>query len=109
TNSGVHNPTGATLTPVVAHRLLKLIESHDLHVIEDDIFADLEHEPAVRLASFDGLNRVVQIGSFSKTLSASIRCGYIAARPDWIEGLVDLRIATAFAGSRVSQEVVLTV
>lgn len=108
TNSGVHNPTGATLTPVVAHRLLKLIEAYDLHVIEDDIFADFEHEPAARLASFDGLNRVVQIGSFSKTLSASIRCGYIVARPDWIEQLVDLRIATAFAGSRVSQEVVLT-
>ncbi len=109
TNSGVHNPTGATLTPVVAHRLLKLIEAHDLHVIEDDIFADFEHEPAVRLASFDGLNRVVQIGSFSKTLSASIRCGYIVARPQWIEGLVDLRIATTFAGSRVSQEVVLAI
>lgn len=109
TNSGVHNPTGATLTPVVAHRLLKLIEAHDLHVIEDDIFADFEHEPAVRLASFDGLNRVVQIGSFSKTLSASIRCGYIVARPDWIEKLVDLRIATAFAGSRVSQEVILAI
>ncbi len=109
TNSGVHNPTGATLTPVIAHRLLKLIEAHDVHVIEDDIFADFEHEPAARLASFDGLNRVVQIGSFSKTLSASIRCGYIVARPDWIEGLVDLRIATAFSGSRVAQEVALAI
>src|SRR5690606_2785588 len=85
-----------------------LIEAHDVHVIEDDIFADFEHEPAARLASFDGLNRVVQIGSFSKTLSASIRCGYIVARPDWIEQLVDLRIATSFAGSRMSQDVVLT-
>lgn len=109
TNSGLHNPTGATLAPTVAHRLLKLIDAHDLIVIEDDIFADFEPEPAIRLATFDGLNRVVQIGSFSKTLSASVRCGYIAARPDWIEDLVNLKIATAFAGSRVSQELILTI
>jgi DNA-binding transcriptional MocR family regulator len=51
-----------------------------------------------RLAILDGLNRVIRIGSFSKTLSASVRCGYIAARADWIEGLVDLQVATSFGG-----------
>src|SRR5262249_23653438 len=55
-------------------------------------------EPSARLASLDGLNRVIRIGSFSKTLSASIRCGYIAARPDWIEALIDLQVATNFGG-----------
>ncbi|HEY9281527.1 MAG TPA: PLP-dependent aminotransferase family protein [Eoetvoesiella sp.] len=109
TNSGLHNPTGATLSSVVAHRLLKLADAHDLVIIEDDIFADFELEPAPRLATFDGLNRVIQIGSFSKTLSASVRCGYIVARPDWIEELVDLKIATAFSSSRISQELVLTI
>ncbi len=79
TNSAVHNPTGATLSPVIAHRLLRLVEQAGLTVVEDDIFADFEHVPASRLAAFDGLDRVVQIGSFSKTLSASVRCGYIAA------------------------------
>ncbi|MGH6761301.1 MAG: PLP-dependent aminotransferase family protein [Phyllobacterium sp.] len=107
TNSGIHNPTGAILSPVTAHRLLKLAEEFDLTIIEDDIFADFEHEPAPRLAAFDGLNRVVHIGSFSKTLSASVRCGYIAARRDWIEGLIDLKIATAFGGNHFSAELVL--
>ena len=55
TNSALHNPTGAMLSPVVAHRLLKLAEQSDLTIIEDDIFADFEHEPAPRLAAFDGL------------------------------------------------------
>ncbi|WP_117193417.1 aminotransferase-like domain-containing protein [Rhizobium terrae] len=108
TNSGIHNPTGATLSPVVAHRLLKLAERADLTIVEDDIFADLEHEPSPRLAAFDGLDRVVHIGSFSKTLSASVRCGFIAAKPEWIEALVDLKIATNFAASRLSSELVLT-
>ena len=80
TNSAVHNPTGATLSPTTAHRVLKLADQHGLVIIEDDIFADFEHSPAPRLAGFDGLDRVIQIGSFSKTLSASLRCGFIALK-----------------------------
>ena len=106
TNSAVHNPTGAILSPVTAHRVLRLAEQHGLIIIEDDIFADFEHTPAPRLAGFDGLDRVVQIGSFSKTLSASARCGFIAARPEWIEGLIDLKIATMFGGARLNEELV---
>lgn len=107
TNSAIHNPTGAILSPVTAHRLLKLADQSDLTIIEDDIFADFEHSPAPRLAAFDGLNRVVQIGSFSKTLSASVRCGFIAAPRDWIEQLTDLKIATTFGGGRLAAELVL--
>ena len=109
TNSAIHNPTGATLSPGIAHRVLKLAEPYRLTIIEDDIFADFEHVPAPRLAAFDGLERVVQIGSFSKTLSASARCGYIAAPRDWIEGLIDLKIATTFGGGRLAAEVVFNV
>jgi DNA-binding transcriptional MocR family regulator len=108
TNSAIHNPTGAVLSPVTAHRLLKLAEQSDLTIIEDDIFADFELAPAPRLAAFDGLNRVVQIGSFSKTLSASVRCGFIAAPRAWIEGLTDLKIATTFGGGRLAADLVLT-
>ena len=106
TNSAIHNPTGATLSPQVAHRLLNAAAENDTITVEDDIFADFEPEPSTRLAALDGLSRVIRIGSFSKTLSASARCGYIAARPDWIEGLVDLQIATNFGGpSPVSSEI----
>jgi DNA-binding transcriptional MocR family regulator len=109
TNSAIHNPTGATLSPVVAHRLLKLAHQFALTIIEDDIFADFEQAPAPRLAAFDGLERVVHIGSFSKTLSASARCGFIAARAQWIESLIDLKIATCFGGGRLNAELVLAV
>ena len=109
TNSAVHNPTGATLSPVTAHRLLGLADQFGLTIIEDDIFADFEPTPAPRLAALDGLNRVIYIGSFSKTLSASVRCGYIAARPDWVEDLADLKIATSFSGGQLAAEIVLNV
>jgi DNA-binding transcriptional MocR family regulator len=107
TNSALHNPTGATLSPQTAHRLLNTAAAHDLTIVEDDIFADLEPEPSPRLVALDGLGRVIRIGSFSKTLSASIRCGYIAARADWIEALVDLQVATSFGGpSPIAAELV---
>jgi DNA-binding transcriptional MocR family regulator len=110
TNSAIHNPTGASLSPHAAHRILTLAAAHEVTIIEDDIFALFEPEPSPRLAILDGLVRVIRIGSFSKTLSASIRCGYVAARSDWIEGLIDLQVATNFGGpSPVAAEIVHSV
>ncbi len=108
TNSAIHNPTGASLSLQTAHRLLTIAAEHDLTIVDDDIFADFEPERSPRLAALDGLSRVIRIGSFSKTLSASIRCGYIAARSEWIEGLIDLQVATNFGGpSPVAANLVL--
>ena len=90
--------------------VLDTAAAHDMVIVEDEIFADFEPEPSPRLAALGGLDRVVRIGSFSKTLSASVRCGYILARADWIEALVDLQIATNFGGpSPVAAELVLGV
>ncbi|MHA7777765.1 aminotransferase-like domain-containing protein [Roseibium sp. M-1] len=110
TNSALHNPTGATLSAQTAHKLLTLAAAHNLIIIEDDIFARLSPEPQPSLAVLDGLDRVIRIGSFSKTVSASIRCGYIAARADWIEALVDLQVATNFGGpSPIAAELLTSV
>ena len=110
TNSALHNPTGATLSAQTAHRLLNAAAAHDLTIVEDDIFADFEPEPSPRLAALDGLNRVIRIGSFSKTLSASVRCGYVAARPDWIEELANLQVAANFGGpSPIAAELIASV
>ncbi len=47
----------------------------------------------------------MSIGSFSKTLSAAIRCGYVAARPEWIEALVELKLATSFGHAQIGANV----
>jgi DNA-binding transcriptional MocR family regulator len=110
TNSALHNPTGATLSAQTAYRLLVAAAAHGLTIVEDDIFAEFEPEPSVRMAALDGLQRVIRIGSFSKTISASVRCGYIAARADWIEELVNLQIASNFGGpSPLASELVAAV
>jgi DNA-binding transcriptional MocR family regulator len=105
TNATLQNPTGATLAPAVAHRLLKIAEAHDITIIEDDIYADFEEHPTPRLAAMDQLNRVIYTGSFSKTLSAASRCGWIAARQELIEGLTDLRMATIVSNNELAAQV----
>ena len=104
TNAALHNPTGASLSVDVAHKVLRLAEAHQLTIIEDDVFADFETRPAPRLAALDGLQRVIYVGSFSKTLSASVRVGHIATRADWIGQLVDLKLAIAFESGHFSAE-----
>jgi DNA-binding transcriptional MocR family regulator len=106
TNAGLHNPTGWKLSPVTAHKVLKLAERHDFLIVEDDIFGELEAEPSPRYAAMDGLERVVVIGSFSKTLSAAFRVGYVALREDWAEDFTDFRIASRFGGNRLSEALV---
>jgi len=104
TNSALHNPTGATLTASTAHQLLKLAEQHDIAILEDDIYADFDETPSPRLATLDQLDRVITIGSFSKTLSAACRCGWIACRKDWLDGMADLKLATALTSNELSAQ-----
>jgi len=106
TSTSPHNPTGVTVSPVTQHRILKLAEANDFFIIEDDVFADFEPVPTTRLAAFDGLERVAYVGSFSKTLSASMRCGFVAVPTGWVESLTDLRLASTFGGNEVTAKLV---
>ena len=106
TNSGIHNPTGTTISLQTVYKISKLAEQTDLLIIEDEIFADFEYAPAPRYASLAGFEHVIQIGSFTKTLSASVRCGYIIAQPKLIDQIIDLRIATNFSNSHLNAEII---
>jgi DNA-binding transcriptional MocR family regulator len=107
TQSQAHNPTGGTLSPAHAFSLLQMAETHDFRLVEDDIFADLIAPTLPRLAAFGQQQRVLYVGSFSKTLSASLRCGYIAGAAETIRSLVDLKMITMVATSLHVERVVL--
>lgn len=107
-NSVFHNPTGTTLAPDVAYRVLQLAERHGVRIVEDDIYADFQHEPTPRLAALDGLDRVIYVGSFSKSLSCSLRVGFIAAPPDILKPLVDVKMLSNITTSPFAEQVVAT-
>jgi DNA-binding transcriptional MocR family regulator len=110
-NSVLHNPTGTSLSAARAFRLLQLAEQYDFTIVEDDIYSDLcpPGHAATRLASLDQLKRVIYLGSFSKTLAANLRVGFIAASPDLAVTLTDSKLVTGMATPEVNERVVYKV
>ncbi|WP_374653178.1 PLP-dependent aminotransferase family protein [Dongia sp.] len=106
TNAGLQNPTGAKLGLATAHRLLALAQRHDFRILEDDIFRDFEAHPGLRLGALDGLQRVIHMGSFSKTLSAATRIGFLAADGATVADLADLKLAMSFGNNELSAQLV---
>lgn len=107
-NSMYQNPTGTSLAPSVAYRLLQLATQHDFRLIEDDIYADFQNGPTSRLASLDALDRVIYLASFSKTLSSSLRIGYVVAQPEVIKRLAEVKMVTGIGCSLLAENVVAT-
>ncbi|TWG89162.1 hypothetical protein L602_000100000520 [Cupriavidus gilardii J11] len=110
-NSVLHNPTGTSLSPSKAFQLLRLAEQYDFLVVEDDIYCDLcpPGHPATRLASLDQLRRVVYLGSFSKTLAANLRVGFVAASPELARSLTDIKLLAGMATPEINERVLYKV
>lgn len=105
-NSLYHNPTGSSLSPRIAQRLLELAGEHDLRIIEDDIYADFKEGPGTRLITLDSQQRVIYLASFSKTLSSALRVGYLVADAALIARLAEVKMVTGIGGSRFTEQVV---
>jgi hypothetical protein len=101
----LHNPTGTSLGPAAAHRILLLAEQYDFLVVEDDAYGDLAEDRDLRLASLD-LRRVVYLSGFTKTLSASLRVGYAVAAPVLAEALSRVKLLTSISSSEFIERVV---
>jgi DNA-binding transcriptional MocR family regulator len=99
TQSVLHNPTGTDMSPHAVFRLLQLAEKHDFLVVEDDVFCDLQTKGSPRLAALDQLNRVIYVRSFSKTLSGSLRLGFIAARQAIASDLAVVKVLSSITSS----------
>lgn len=106
THSVLHNPTSSNLSPACAFRLLQLAERHGLLLVEDDTYGDFHPGQATRLATLDQLQRVIYVGSFSKTLSANLRVGFLAASPDLAARLTDIKIVSCVATPELAERLV---
>jgi len=106
TNPALQNPTGLSLAPGQAHRLLNLAQRYDFRIVEDDVFRDFQAVPTPRLAALDGFSRVLHLGGFSKTISAALRVGFIAGPEETIRHLTDLKLAITFGNNQVAAQMV---
>jgi DNA-binding transcriptional MocR family regulator len=105
TNTVLHNPTGTSTSLAVAHQILQLAEKFGLYIVEDDIYGDFHHGNAPRLAALDQLKRVIYVSSFSKTISASLRVGFVACNPELAARLLDLKLLSGLTTSEINQRV----
>jgi len=109
TNTVLHNPTGTTTTLPVAHRLVELADRYDFTIVEDDIFAELAPREEPCLTALDECRRLILVSSFSKTIAADLRVGYVAAAAPLIRRLARAKAVSALASSEMVEELVLHV
>lgn len=73
------SPTGATMSLTRRRALLELADQHQLAIIEDDYDSEyrLADRPLEPLHRLDRNGRVIYVGTFSKTLSPTLRLGFV--------------------------------
>ena len=106
TQSVMQNPTGTDISPHVAFKILQAAERYNFSIVEDDIFCDLQVKTTPRLATLDQLNCVIYARSFSKTLSGSLRVGFIACRQNIANELADIKMLTSITTSQFTERLV---
>lgn len=108
-SSVLHNPSSGHISPHKAYQILRLAEEFDFMIIEDDTYGDLmpaaKTAPITRLASLDQLERVIYIGSFSKTIAPGLRLGYVSANQKIMHSLTIYRTVTEISGPSVNERV----
>lgn len=99
------NPTGITMAADRRRKMVELAEQYDVMIIEDSPYYEIRFDgdfiPAVK--SFDNSDRVIYLGSFSKTLCPGIRLGWVVASKPLIERYRVLKEATDFQAGTVAQ------
>jgi 2-aminoadipate transaminase len=84
------NPTGVTLSLERRQQLVRLAETHDLIIFEDDPYADLRFEGnrLPSLKSMDRNGRVIHLRSLSKTFVPGVRLGWAVGESGVIRQMV---------------------
>ena len=104
TMSSLHNPTGITTSAEHRRQLLSLAEEYDCLIVEDNAYEPLSFEatpPPIK--AFDTSDRVIYVGTFSKTLMPGLRIGYTAITGPQRQALTERKLLHDFHISMASQ------
>lgn len=95
-NPNFQNPTGVTIPLERRKALYQVAQKYNLLIYEDDPYGEIrfQGEPVPAFASFDEDGRVIYAGSYSKTLSAGMRVGYLYGEKQMIAALRKIKEST---------------
>ncbi len=103
-----HHPTTVTLSSPRRTKLLKIITTHQLTVIEDDYDYDFQfqYSPYLPLASGAHGGNVIYIGSLTKVLGPDFRLGYMISTPDFLSSAIKLKTLIDLRGDVLMEEII---
>lgn len=106
------NPLGYCMTDMDKQRLVKLVEQHNIPLIEDDVCGDLgftlkhaaegQGPRPIALKSLERSSPIIYCSSFSKTLSPGLRIGWIAPGK-YLERIEYLKYVSNLASATLPQ------
>jgi len=87
------NPTGTTLPVERRAELARLSSEYGALIVEDDAYTgiDLDGPPPTSLFEIMGGERILRVGTFSKTIATGLRSAWILAAPAVIQALTYMR------------------
>jgi DNA-binding transcriptional MocR family regulator len=101
----LQHPTGSIMPPDKRRELVRLLSKHEIALIEDDAYADLQFadNPAPPAKAYDKQGYVLHCGSFSKSLAPGYRLGWVAAGR-FTRGVARLKMESSLATSLPVQQ-----
>jgi aspartate/methionine/tyrosine aminotransferase len=101
-----HNPTGLLMPPEIFRRVLELAAKHNIYVFSDEVYRELEHNPAARLpAACDLYDRAISLGSVSKSYGLpGLRLAWLASHDkELLQKIISLKHYTTICASAPSE------
>lgn len=99
-----HNPTGTDLPQEHLKKISMLCKKYKVLIVEDDPFL-LTRKGEASYFYHSGAP-TIYLSSFSKTLTASFRCGFIVASSAIIQSLTKLKLITIINTSSINEAII---
>jgi DNA-binding transcriptional MocR family regulator len=98
------NPLGVSMPDGDRLKLVRMLEEHDVALVEDDVYGDLLFDGTrpVPAQFLGGTARILTCGSFSKTASPGYRIGWVVSR-EYIHDIARLKRAFSCSSGLLQQ------
>jgi aspartate/methionine/tyrosine aminotransferase len=101
-----HNPTGLLMPRPIFNAVLELAARRGIYVFSDEVYRELEHDPATRLpAACDLYDRALSLSSVSKTYGLpGLRLAWLASHDAaFLQKIISLKHYTTICASAPSE------